>query len=63
VEAPVAGRSTKEAERVAEVPARTTEVPARAAEASRGATVAASVVALAPAEPSRKRKWGFSTLR
>jgi hypothetical protein len=39
------------------------EVPARAAEASGGATVAVSAVASAPAELSRKRKWGFSTLR
>jgi hypothetical protein len=63
VEAPAAGRSTEEAERVAEVSARTTEVSACAAEASRGATVAESAVASAPAEPSRKRKRGFSTLR
>jgi hypothetical protein len=35
----------------------------RGAEAFGGATVAASAVASAPAEPSRKKKWGFSTLR
>jgi hypothetical protein len=54
--APAAGRSTEEAAHAAEVPACT-------AEASRGAMVAASAVASAPAEPSRKRKRGFSTLR
>jgi hypothetical protein len=54
--APAAGRSTEKAARAA-------EVPARVAEASRGATVAASAMASAPAEPSRKRKRGFSTLR
>jgi hypothetical protein len=48
-EAPTAGRSTEEAE--------------RAAGASGGATVAATAMALAPTEPSRKRKQGFSTLR
>jgi hypothetical protein len=53
----------EEAVHAAEVLARTTEVPARAAEASGGATVAASAVASAPTQPSRKRKRGFSTLR
>jgi hypothetical protein len=45
------------------VPARTVEVPERVAEAFGGTTGAASAVASAPAEPSRKRKRGFSTLR
>jgi hypothetical protein len=69
-EAPAAGRSTEEAACAAEAPARAVEVPAcaaevpaRVAEASRGAMVAASAMASAPAEPSRKRKRGFSTLR
>jgi hypothetical protein len=52
-----AGRFTEE------VLARTTEWPARAAEASEGSMVAASAATSAPAEPSRKRKRGFSTLR
>jgi hypothetical protein len=43
--------------------ARAAEVPAREAEASGGAAVATPVAAAAPVEPSRKRKWGFSTLR
>jgi hypothetical protein len=61
--APAAERFTEEAVHAVEVPARAAEVTARAAEASGGATVAASVAASAPAEPSRKRKRGFSTLR
>jgi hypothetical protein len=55
-EAPAVGRSTEEAARAVEVPVRTTE-------ASGGATVAATVMALAPTDPTRKRKRGFSTLR
>jgi hypothetical protein len=39
------------------------EVPAHAAEASGSATVATSVAATVPVEPSRKRKRVFSTLR
>jgi hypothetical protein len=46
----------KEATRAAEAPARTVEV-------TRGAAVATSAVATTPAEPPRKRKRGFSTLR
>jgi hypothetical protein len=53
----------EEAAHAAEVQTRAAEVPARAAKASGGATVVASVVASAPAEPLRKRKRGFSTLR
>jgi hypothetical protein len=53
----------EEATHAAVVPARAAEVPARAAEVSRSATVATSAVASAPAETSRKRKRGFSTLR
>jgi hypothetical protein len=50
------GRSTEEA-------ACAVEVPVCAAEASGGATAAETVVDLALAEPSRKRKHGLSTLR
>jgi hypothetical protein len=62
-EAPVAGRSTEEAADAAEVPSRAAEVPLRVAEASEGATAVTSAAAIAPVEPSRKRKRGFSTLR
>jgi hypothetical protein len=55
-EAPAAGRSVKEAARVAEVPARATEASGSAAAVTTGATTV-------PAEPSRKWKRGFSTLR
>jgi hypothetical protein len=58
-----AGAGAPAAERFTEEAAHAVEVPARAAEVSGGATVAASVAASAPAEPSRKRKRGFSTLR
>jgi hypothetical protein len=39
------------------------EVPARVAEASGTAAVATAAATTTPVEPSRKRKWGFSTLR
>jgi hypothetical protein len=52
----------EEAAHAAEVQTRAAEVPARAAKASGGATVSVSAVASTPAEPSRTRKWGFSTL-
>jgi hypothetical protein len=55
-EAPAVGRSTEEAVRAA-------KVPAHATEASGGATAATSAAVIAPVEPSRKRKQGFSTLR
>jgi hypothetical protein len=54
--APAAERSTEEL-------ARATEVPARVVESFGGAMVAALAVASAPAEPSRKWKRGFSSLR
>jgi hypothetical protein len=55
-ESPAAGRSTEEAARVAEVPTHVTE-------AFGSATVATPAAATPPVEPSKKRKWGFSTLR
>jgi hypothetical protein len=55
-EAPTAERSVEEAARAAEVPASTAGASGSAAVATMGATIA-------PAEPSRKRKRGFSTLR
>jgi hypothetical protein len=61
--APAAEWSTEEAAHVAEAPAHAAVVPTRAAEASRGVTVAALAVASALAEPSRKRKRGFTILR
>jgi hypothetical protein len=61
--APVTRQPVREAARTAEVPARAAEVPARAAEATGGAAVATSAAATTPAEPPRKRKRGFSTLR
>jgi hypothetical protein len=42
---------------------RAADAPARVVEVTRGATVATSVAAATPAEPPRKRKRGFSTLR
>jgi hypothetical protein len=54
--APVARQLTREATRA-------TEVPARAAETARGAAAAAPAAATTSAEPLRKRKRGFSTLR
>jgi hypothetical protein len=45
----------REATRAAEAPARTVEV-------TRGEATAAAA-ATTPAEPPRKRMWGFSTLR
>jgi hypothetical protein len=42
--------------------ARTAEAPAHAAEASGSAAVATEAATIAPVEPSRKRKRGFSTL-
>jgi hypothetical protein len=39
------------------------KAPVRAAEAYGSAAVATAAATTAPAEPSRKRKWGFSTLR
>jgi hypothetical protein len=46
-----------------ERPARAVEAPARAVEASGSAAAAAIGVAATYAEPSRKRKHDFSTLR
>jgi hypothetical protein len=46
----------REATRVAEALARVVEVTG-------GVAVAMSAAATTPAEPPRKRKWGFSTLR
>jgi hypothetical protein len=43
--------------------ARAAEAPARIAEASGSAVVVTTGATVAPAEPSRKRKRGFSTLR
>jgi hypothetical protein len=54
--APAARKLTREATRAAEVPVRATET-------ARGAAAAAPVVATTSAEPPRKRKRGFSTLR
>jgi hypothetical protein len=56
VGAPAAGHPTREATRAA-------EAPARAVEMAGGEAVATPAVATAPAEPLRKRKRGFSTLR
>jgi hypothetical protein len=42
---------------------RAAEASARAAKMAGGAAVAMSAVATTPAEPQRKRKRGFSTLR
>jgi hypothetical protein len=42
---------------------RAAEAPARIAEVTGGAAVATSVAAATPAEPPRKRKQVFSTLR
>jgi hypothetical protein len=42
---------------------RTAEAPTRTVEVTEGAAVATSAAATTPAEPPRKRKWGFSTLR
>jgi hypothetical protein len=42
---------------------RAAEAPARAVEVTGGAVVATSAAATTPAEPARKRKRGFSTLR
>jgi hypothetical protein len=55
-EAPAAVLSMEEA-------VRTAEAPARAAEASRSVAAVMAGAIAAPAEPSRKRKRGFSTLR
>jgi hypothetical protein len=54
-DAPATGRSVGGVMRVA-------EAPARAAEVSGSTVVAAAGAAAASAEPSRKRKCGFSTL-
>jgi hypothetical protein len=54
--APAAGRSVEEATRAAEAQARAAEASGSVAAVIMGATVA-------PAETSRKRKRGFSTLR
>jgi hypothetical protein len=54
-EAPATGRSVERAAHAA-------EVSERASEATRGAAAAASATAVS-AEPSGKRKRGFSTLR
>jgi hypothetical protein len=56
-EAPAAGRSLEQ------VPSRATGVPASAAGALVSAAATTKGAAAAPAEPSRKRKWGFSSLR
>jgi hypothetical protein len=42
---------------------RAAEAPARAAEMTGGVAVATSAATTTPAEPPRKRKRGFSTLR
>jgi hypothetical protein len=55
-EAPIAGRFVEEEARAAEAPTRTME-------ASGSAAVVTVAATTAPIEPSRKRKWGFSTLR
>jgi hypothetical protein len=55
-EASAAGRSVEEA-------ALTTEAPTSAAGALASAAVAVIGAAAAPPEPSRMRKWGFSSLR
>jgi hypothetical protein len=49
--------------RFVEEAARTAEASARTREASGSAAVATTGATAAPAEPSRKRKLGFSTLR
>jgi hypothetical protein len=54
--APVAGQLVREA-------ARAVEAPARAVEVTGCAAAATSVAATTTAEPPRKRKRGFSTLR
>jgi hypothetical protein len=54
--APAARQPTREATRAA-------VAPARAAETTGGAAVATSATATTPAEPPRKMKQGFSTLR
>jgi hypothetical protein len=54
--ASIARQPMREATRAAEAPARTVEVIGDAA-------VATSAAATTPAEPQRKRKRGFSTLR
>jgi hypothetical protein len=54
--APAARQPTKEATRAA-------EAPARAAEMVGGAAAATPVAAITSAEPPRKRKRGFSSLR
>jgi hypothetical protein len=63
VEAPAAGRFVEEEARAAEAPPRVAEVAAGAAEASGSAAMATTGATAVPAEPSRKRKRGFSTLR
>jgi hypothetical protein len=54
--APAARQPTREATRTAEAPTRTAEIAG-------GEAVATPVAATASAEPPRKRKRGFSTLR
>jgi hypothetical protein len=54
--APAARKPMREATRAA-------EAPVRAAGMTGGEAVATPAVATAPAEPPRKRKRGFSTLR
>jgi hypothetical protein len=56
VEAPATGRSVEEAAHVAKAPARAAEVSGSVAAAATSATAAF-------AEPSRKKKRAFSTLR
>jgi hypothetical protein len=56
VEVLAAGRSTEEAALAA-------EAPAHAVDASGSAVAATPAASTASAEPSRKRKQGFSTLR
>jgi hypothetical protein len=53
----------REATRAAEVPTRTVEAPTHAAETTGGEAVATLTAATTSAEPPRKRKRGFSTLR
>jgi hypothetical protein len=61
--APAARQPAREAPRAAEAQARVAEAPARAAEMVGGEAAATPAASTAPAEPPRKRKRGFSTLR
>jgi hypothetical protein len=61
--APGAGAGAPAARQPTGEPTRATEAPVRAAEMTGGEAVATLAAATASAEPPRKRKRGFSTLR